>query len=59
MHADPEHERLMRHPIANGGRLARYWMRKAFVADPAAVRASLLASFDGADAVVSTRRWRR
>lgn len=53
MHRDPVHERLMRHPFANSHRLARYWMRKGFVDDPAAGRASMLEHFDGADVVVS------
>jgi UDP:flavonoid glycosyltransferase YjiC (YdhE family) len=53
LHADPEHRRLMRHPIRNATRLARYWMRAAFVADPAAVRDGLLAAFREADVVVS------
>lgn len=53
MHADPEHQRLMRHPVANVVRLSRYWMRRGYVADPTAVRDGLLATFDGADAIVS------
>ena len=53
MHADPEHERLMRHPYRNAGRLGRYWMRTGFAADPEAARASVLAALDGADAVIS------
>jgi hypothetical protein len=27
MHSDPEHQRLMRHPVRNVARLARYWIR--------------------------------
>jgi UDP:flavonoid glycosyltransferase YjiC (YdhE family) len=53
MHRDPEHQKLMRHPVRNAGRLARYWMRISFVEDVAAVRESLLREFDGADVVVS------
>ena len=53
MHADLEHARLLRHPLRNQAGLARYWMRKAFVDDPAAVKDGLLRSLGGADAVVS------
>lgn len=53
MHLDPEHQRLMRHPVLNVARLARYWIRQAFVADRPAVRDGLIDAFDGADAVVS------
>jgi rhamnosyltransferase subunit B len=53
MHADPEHERLLRHPNLNTVRLGRYWMRKAFVDDPEAVRAELVRALTGADAVVT------
>jgi sterol 3beta-glucosyltransferase len=53
MHADQEHQRLMRHPILNAGRLARYWMRKALVSQPDEVRTGLLEAFRGADVVVS------
>ena len=53
MHADPEHERLMRHPYRNAGRLGRYWMRTGFAADPAAARASVLGALDRADALIS------
>ncbi|HEY8524723.1 MAG TPA: glycosyltransferase [Acidimicrobiales bacterium] len=52
MHADPEHERLLRHPTLNGLRLPRYWMRKAFVADPEAVHDELVRALTGADAAV-------
>ena len=52
LHADPEHRRLMRHPVRNATRLARYWMRVAFLDDPGAVRAGVLAALDGADAVL-------
>ena len=53
MHADPVHERLMKHPFLNQLRLARYWMRKGFVADPEQSAAALREHLDGADAVVS------
>jgi sterol 3beta-glucosyltransferase len=53
MHADPTHERLMRHPFVNQLRLARYWMRQGLVADPVGGRNSLLNTLSGADAVVS------
>ncbi|HEY8528028.1 MAG TPA: glycosyltransferase [Acidimicrobiales bacterium] len=53
MHADPEHERLMRRPILNILRLARYWLRKAYASAPDAVREALLEAFAGADAVVT------
>lgn len=53
MHADPEHERLMRHPFRNQVRLPRYWMRAALVNDPAAVRNGLLRSFAAADVIVT------
>lgn len=52
MHADPEHVRLMRHPFANQVRLGRYWMRKAWLDDPIAARASLVETFKGADVVI-------
>lgn len=53
MHADPEHERLMRHPFANQIRLGRYWMRRAWLDDPASARRSLVDAFAQADVVVS------
>jgi UDP:flavonoid glycosyltransferase YjiC (YdhE family) len=52
MHADPKHERLMRHPFLNFGRLGAYWMGKGFAEDPEAARGSLLDAFAGADVVV-------
>jgi rhamnosyltransferase subunit B len=52
MHGDDEHERLLRHPNLNGVRLPRYWLRKAFLADPDAVHAELVAALTGADAAV-------
>ena len=53
MHADPRHERLMRHPYVNTTRLGRYWMDRAFADDPAAGAQSLVDAFDGADVVVT------
>jgi UDP:flavonoid glycosyltransferase YjiC (YdhE family) len=53
MHADPRHERLMRHPYRNSAQLGRYWMGLGFADDPDAGRRSLAGAFDGADAVVS------
>lgn len=53
MHADPEHERLMRHPYRNTARLGAYWHRKTFADDPEQALRSLAEGFDGADVVVS------
>jgi UDP:flavonoid glycosyltransferase YjiC (YdhE family) len=53
MHADPEHQKLMRHPWRNQIRLPRYWMRKALVDDPDKVRLGLLRSIEGADVLVT------
>jgi len=53
MHADAEHQRLMRHPFVNQVRLGRYWMRKAWTDDPRTARQSLVDAFRGADVVVS------
>ena len=53
MRADPTHERLLRHPWMNQGRLARYWMRRGFVADPASGREALLRTLRGADLLVT------
>jgi rhamnosyltransferase subunit B len=53
MHADPEHERLMRHPWRNQARLLPYWMRKGFLDDPDGLRDGLLRAFTGADVVVT------
>lgn len=53
MHADPEHERLMRHPLRNQVRLPHYWMRVAFLNNQRGLRDGLLQAFDGADAVVT------
>ena len=53
MRADPENERLMRHPWRNQVRLARYWMRRGFVADPGAATESFHDVLDGADVLVT------
>src|SRR4051812_14319672 len=53
MHADPKHERLMRHPYLNAMQLAGYWMGKGFIEDPDAGARSLRDAFDGADVVVT------
>src|SRR4051794_15715200 len=53
MHADPAHNRLMRHPFLNQLRLGRYWMRRGFVEDPVAGAASLREHLEGADVVVA------
>lgn len=53
MRADPENERLMRHPWLNQLRLGRYWMRRGFVADPAAAARSFRQALDGADVLVT------
>jgi hypothetical protein len=34
MHADSRHERLLRHPLLNSPRLARYYINGYFLADP-------------------------
>ena len=53
MHADPRHERLMRHPYRNSAQLGRYWMGKGFADDPLTAHQALVDAFDGADAVVT------
>lgn len=53
MHADPRHERLMRHPFLNQVRLARYWMGLGFLDDPEGGRASLRETLESADVVVT------
>jgi UDP:flavonoid glycosyltransferase YjiC (YdhE family) len=53
MHADPRHERLLRHPILNSPRLARYYINGYFSADPDGVANGWRQLLDGADAVVS------
>jgi len=51
--ADPVHTKLMRHPFANAGRLAGYWMDRGFADDPDGAAASLRAGMAGADVVVT------
>jgi rhamnosyltransferase subunit B len=53
MHTDPEHVRLMRHPVRNTMGLTSYWMRKGFGDDPDRVRTGLLDQFAGADVVLT------
>ena len=53
MGSDPMHERLLRHPVANQARLARYWMRRGFVDGPDVTRDALLHVLDGADVLVT------
>lgn len=53
MHADPVHQRLMRHPFLNQARLGRYWVRASLGADAAAAGDALAEAVSGADAVVS------
>lgn len=53
MGSDPKHERLLRHPLANQARLARYWMRRGFVDGPDITREALLHVLDGADVLVT------
>jgi UDP:flavonoid glycosyltransferase YjiC (YdhE family) len=53
MHADPVHERLMRHPYRNAPRLGGYWMSKAFTEDPDAAISSLRAGLAGVDVLVT------
>jgi sterol 3beta-glucosyltransferase len=53
MAADPVHEQLLRHPVANQVRLARYWMRRGFADDPDLARQALLRALDGADLLVT------
>lgn len=50
---DPEHERLLRHPWANQVRLARYWMRRGFVADPRTGSDAMRRALRGADVLVT------
>ncbi len=53
MHADPYHERLLRRPILNSPRLARYYINGYFAADPDRVTDGWRQLLDGADALVS------
>jgi UDP:flavonoid glycosyltransferase YjiC (YdhE family) len=53
MHADPVHERLMRHPFRNAPRLGGYWMEIGFTRDPEAGLASLRHELRDADVVVT------
>lgn len=53
MHADPYHERLLRHPILNSPRLAHYYINGYFLADPDRVISTLTDVLTGADAVLT------
>lgn len=53
MHADPHHERLLRRPVLNSPRLARYYIDGYFAADPDGVVNGWRQLLDGADALVS------
>jgi UDP:flavonoid glycosyltransferase YjiC (YdhE family) len=53
MHADPEHEALMRHPFRNQTQLGKYWMRVSFSNDPVAVADTLRDTLTGADVLVT------
>ncbi len=53
MHADPVHTKLMRHPLANTPRLAKYWLGRSYLDDPAACERSLAEALDGADVLVT------
>jgi rhamnosyltransferase subunit B len=53
LHADPEHQRLMRHPVRRVIGLSRYWLRAAFLDATDRVRAELLDTLADADVVVS------
>ncbi len=53
MHADSEHEKLMRHPFRNQIRLGPYLMRIGFSNDPVAARECLVRTIKGADALVT------
>lgn len=53
MHADRRHERLLRHPILNSPRLARYYINGYFLADPERITATWMELLANADAVVT------
>ena len=53
MHADPRHERLMRHPIANAPRLARYYIDGYFLTAPDRITRMWMDVLADADAVVT------
>ena len=53
MHADPRHERLMRHPYRNAAQLGRYWMGLGWSNDPDRAEAGFRDAFAGADVVVT------
>ena len=53
MHADPDHTRLMRHPLANTPRLAKYWLGRSYLDDPDLVERSIAEALRGADVLVT------
>lgn len=53
MHADPVHTKLMRHPLANTPRLAKYWLGGSYLDDPGAVEASIAGPLVEADVLVT------
>ncbi len=53
MHADDRHESLMRHPILNSPRLARYYINGYFLSDPDRVTNGWRDLLAGADAVIA------
>ena len=53
MHADPEHTRLMRHPLVNTPRLAKYWLKRSYLDDPGAVEESIADALEAADVLVT------
>ena len=53
MNADPEHTRLMQHPVRNSVKLAQYWCDRAFADDPIGAIEQLTGAFAGADVVVT------
>jgi UDP:flavonoid glycosyltransferase YjiC (YdhE family) len=53
MHADPIHARLMRHPLANTPRLAKYWLSRTYLDDCDAVESSIADALSGADVLLT------
>lgn len=53
MHADPVHTKLMKHPLANTPRLAKYWLGRSYLDDPGAVEGSIAAALENADVLVT------
>lgn len=53
LHADPQHQRLMRRPVRRAVGLTRYWLRVSFLDAPDRVRTGLLDTLADADVVGS------